>query len=149
MNTKATNKSIEAKELTLQERLDGMTDNQRIEFLEANAYAVKEVEYRAPLTEEELGEVKDFISRAAIKLQELEDEKERFMQEWKEKVKQVEPVFDNAVREARQMERIGRGRVYDMVDSDSKTVYRVAEGNLIVGTRPATKEELAPRLFHA
>jgi len=129
-----------------QEILDSATPNERIDFLDAHAFRVKECEYRAPLTDDEIGEVKDFVTRLSIKAQELEDEKQRFMDDWKVRSKAVEEPLEEAIREARTRERVGFGKVWDMVDHNSKTLYRIAEGNLIVSTRKADAEELAPRL---
>lgn len=140
-------KTEPVKDPTLQQQLDGMTDNERLEFLDNNANSVKECEYRAPLTEEELNEVKNQVTSLSIKMQELEDEKADFMSLWKEKAKAVQLPLDELVREARTKQRIGYGKVWEVVDHSEKVVHSIAEGNLIVGYRKALPSDLAPRLF--
>lgn len=46
----------------LQLELDNMGHNERIEYLNDTAHSVKEEEYRAPLTGEELDEVKSRVT---------------------------------------------------------------------------------------
>jgi hypothetical protein len=53
------------------------------------------------------------------------------------------------VREARQGERFGRGKIWNLPDSDAKITFRVAEGNVIIGSRPIRREELDGNLFGA
>ena len=131
----------------IQEQLDELSENERIEWLDLQAHAVKEEDYRAPLTEEELEEVKSQVTQFAISMQKLGDEKKEFMDIWKEKMKPIAERNEEIVREARSQERVGFGKVWYVVDSDSKTTYKVTEGNLIVSSRPSHKEELAKRLF--
>lgn len=134
------------REPTIQERLDAMSHGERIEFLDNNAHRIKECEYQAPLSDEDLDEVKGHITVLSCKKQELEDEKQRFMDEWKAKMKMVEDPLSELVSEARLRKRTEFGKVWDVVDRESGLLYRVAEGNLIVDTRKADKDELAPRI---
>jgi hypothetical protein len=134
-------------EPTLQERLDGMSASERIEFLDNKAHTVKECDYRAPLNEEEIDEVKSQVTRLSVKMQELEDEKAVFTEDWKRRVKEVDAPLESLIREARTNERTGYGKVWEVVNREEKTVSRITEGNLIVGVRKALTEELEPRLF--
>ena len=147
----ATNKAKSEKGLTpqqsLQERLDELSHAERLEFLDLHAHSIKEESYRAPLSDEELDEMKTIVTRLAMQIQELEDQKQVFMDELKLKMKPVEESYENVVREVRTQERLGYGRVWYMADTDSKTTFKVTEGNLIVGSRPSHKEELEKRLF--
>ena len=131
---------------SLQDTLDGMSQNERINFLNTNSHRVKEREYLAPLSEEDLDEVKNQVTILSCKYQELEDEKQRFMDEWKVKAKAVEDPLEELVREARSRKRAEFGKVWDYVDRESGILYSVAEGNLIIDTRKADSEELAPRI---
>ena len=153
MANKAENKDVEKKAQTpqefLQETLDAMTHGQRLEWLDANAHAVTEEEYRAPLTPEELDEVKGRVTTLASRLQALEDKKKAFMDELNTELKPMKADFEIAVREARQEERLARGKVWTLPDADSKTTFRVAEGNVIIQSRPIRREELDGNLFGA
>lgn len=131
----------------LQETLDAMTHGQRLEWLDANAHRVDEEEYRAPLTPEELDDVKGKVTLLASKLQALEDKKKAFMDELNMELKPMKADFEVAVREARQEERLARGKVWTLPDADSKTTFRVAEGNVIIHVRPIRREELDGNLF--
>lgn len=147
----ATKKQTTQEELTpqehLQQQLDGMSPDERLEFLDLHAHTVKEEEYRAPLSDDELEEVKTRVTRLAIQIQELEDKKQRFMDEFKLEMKPLEAEHEEIVREARTQERVGFGKVWTMPDTESKTTFKVAEGNVITSSRPSYKEELAPKLF--
>lgn len=134
------------REPTIQERLDAMSHGERLEFLDSNAHRVKECEYQAPLSDEDLDEVKGQITVLCCKLQELNDEKDRFMADWKARAKMVDDPLQELVSEARLRKRKEFGKVWDVVDRESGMLYRVAEGNLIVDTRKADKDELAPRI---
>jgi hypothetical protein len=131
----------------LQASLDSMSPKDRLEFLDLHAHSIKEEGYRAPLSDEELDEMKTVVTRLAIQIQELEDQKQAFMDELKLKMRPVEESYESVVREVRTQERIGFGKVWYMADTDSKTTFKVTEGNLIVGSRPSHKEELEKRLF--
>lgn len=126
---------------SIQGILDGLTQNGRIEWLEANSFSVKEEEYHAPLTAEELDEVKGFITQQNIKLQELEDKKKRFMEELNAELKPAKEKLELAVREARTNERQGFGKVYYVPNHEEGITYKITEGNLVVGTRPMRSEE--------
>jgi hypothetical protein len=127
--------------------LDGLSEKERLEWLDLHAHAVKEEEYRAPLSDEELDEVKDRVTRYAIEMQVLEDEKKAFMDEWKERMKPISEANEEVVREARSKERVGFGKVWYVVNTEAKTTLKVTEGNLIISSRASLKEELAARLF--
>lgn len=129
----------------LQLELDSMGHNERIEWLNDNAHAVKEEEYRAPLTGDELDEVKGKVTHLSVRMQELEDEKKQFMDEWKLKAKSVAEPLQECIREARNGERIGFGKVWYMPDVDARMTYKVAEG-AVIGQRPIRNEELQGRL---
>lgn len=143
---KATLRSIAPSTGFIQEHLEILSPSERLEFLDNNAHRVKECEYFAPLSEEDLDEVKNHITVLSCKYQELEDEKQRFMDEWKVKAKAVEEPLEELVREARSRKRAEFGKVWDVVDRTSGILYRVAEGNLIIDSRKADSEELAPRI---
>lgn len=132
---------------SLQASLDNMSPSERLEFLDLHANSIKEERYTAPLSEEELDEMKAIVTRLAVQIQELEDQKQVFMDELKMKMKPLEETYENVVREVRTQGRIGYGKVWYMADIDSKTTFKVTEGNLIVGGRPSHKEELEKRLF--
>ena len=131
----------------LQDTLDGMTQNERIEWLESHAFSVKEEPYHASLTAEELDEVKDFITLKSVRLQELEDKKKTFMDELNEELKPLKERLENAIREARLSERDAFGKVYYVPNREEGVTYKITEGNLIIGTRPIRKEELDGNLF--
>lgn len=141
-----TEKSLTPQEF-LQNELDSMPHGQRLDWLDANAFSVSEEEYRAPLTSEEIDEVKAKVTKLASKKQELEDRKKAFMDELNAELKPIVADLEVSVREARQGERNGRGKVWYLPDVDSKITFKVAEGNVIVGSRPIRREELDGNLF--
>ena len=127
---------------SLQEILDGMSHNERLEWIRSNAISIqKNEEYRAPLSEEEIDEVKTRITKLNMELQKLEDEKNEFMSEHKAKVKPEKEALDLAVREARSNERVSRGDVFYVPMHELGRTYKVVEGGLIVGSRPMLAEE--------
>jgi len=130
---------------TLQLELDSMGHNERIEWLNDNAHAVKEEEYRAPLAGDELDEVKGKITHLSVRMQELEDEKKQFMEDWKAQAKAVSEPLQESICEARNAERIGFGKVWYMPDVDARITYKVADG-VVIGQRPIRSEELQGRL---
>lgn len=129
----------------IQLELDGLGQNQKIDWLDAHAHSVKEEEYRAPLSGEELDEVKGRVTQLSVRLQEIEDRKKAFMDEIKAELKAVQEPLQEAVREARSGERIGFGKVWYVPDPAAKTTYKVAEG-VVIGQRPIRSEELQARL---
>jgi len=129
----------------LQLELDSMGHNERIEWLNDNSHSVKEEEYRAPLTGEELDEVKARVTLLSVQLQEIEDRKKLLMDEIKAELKMVQEPLQEAVREARNGERIGFGKVWYMPDVAAKVTYKVADGT-VIGQRPIRSEELQGRL---
>jgi hypothetical protein len=131
--------SVENK--SIQGILDGLTQNGRLEWLEAHAFSIKEEEYHAPLSAEELDEAKTAITQYNVKLQELEDKKKRFMDELNEELKPTKEKLEVAVREARLNERQGFGKVYYVPNYEEGVTYKITEGNLVVGTRPMRSEE--------
>jgi hypothetical protein len=137
------------KEKTLQEILNEMSHGERLEWLDIHAFRVREELYHANLTQEELDEVKDFVTAQSIKLQELEDRKKSFMDELNAELKPLKEKLEIAVREARLNERDAVGKVWYVPVHEENVTYKVAEGNLIVGTRPMTKEERDGNLFKA
>jgi hypothetical protein len=126
---------------SLQGILNSLSHNERLDWLETNAFSVKDEEYHAPLSAEELDEVKGFITQQNIKLQELEDKKNRFMEELNAELKPAKEKLEVAVREARSNERQGFGKVYYVPNHEEGITYKVTEGNLIVGSRPMRSEE--------
>ena len=127
---------------SLQEILDGMTQNERIEWLDAHCHVAKQEEYHAPLSAEDLDEVKDYVTNASIKMQELEDKKQRFMDELKIEMKPLKEKLDTAIREARLNERNGFGVVYYVPVHELGLTYRFAEGGTVfLGSRPMTAQE--------
>jgi hypothetical protein len=127
---------------SLQEILDGMSHNERLEWIEANAYSIKQnEEYRAPLSEEEINDVKSLITKLNIEIQELEDEKKDFMDAFRPRLKSANERREIAVREARLNERVGKGTVYYVPMHELGMTYKVVEGGFIVGSRPMQSEE--------
>lgn len=151
MATKPKAKEGDSKQFTpqefLQDQLDSMSNGQRLDWLDANAHSVQEEEYRAPLTIEEIEDVKAKITKLASKKQELEDKKKAFMDELNVELKPIVADLEEYVREARQGERNGRGKVWYLPDVDAKITFKVAEGNVVVGSRPIRREELEGNLF--
>lgn len=130
----------------LQLELDSMGHNERIEWLDAHAHVVKEEEYRAPLAGDELDEVKGKITWLSVRLQELEDEKKKVMDDLKKRFKEVSEPLKKAVIEAKDGERVGFGKVWYLPDPAAKTTYKIADG-VIIGQRPIRSEELQGRLI--
>lgn len=67
------------------------------------------------------------------------------MDEWKLKSKSVLEPLQESIREARNGERVGFGKVWYMPDVVSRMTYKVADG-VVIGQRPIRSEELQGRL---
>lgn len=126
----------------IQIQLDGMGDNERLDFLDVHAHSVKEEEYRAPLSEDELGEVKGKVTKLSVKHQELLDKKKQFMDELNEELKPLKEDLEETIREARSGERVSFGKVWYVPNADAKTTFKIVEGNVIVGSRAIRREEM-------
>lgn len=124
----------------IKDTLEAMTHDERIEFLNNSAYRCADEGYSIPLTDEELDDVKVRITRLNIKKQELDDEKQLFMERHKQQMKPVEQELEELVREARSSERKEFGRVWYIPSHSEGVTYKVAEGE-VIGSRPITKEE--------
>jgi len=135
------------REPTLQDTLDAMGHNERINFLELHAHGIKEEEYRAPLSEEEVDEVKSQTTLLACKMQEVEDKKKRFMDELNAEYKPMKEKFNEVVAEARSRERVSFGKVYYLPNIEEQVTYKVTEGNVIIGSRPIRREEMEGNIF--
>lgn len=124
----------------IKDTLEGMTPEQRIEFLNNAAYRCSDENYSMPLTDSELEDVKVRITRLNIRKQELEDEKQLFTEKYKQQMKPVEAELEELVREARSSERKEFGMVWYVPSHSEGVTYKTAEGE-IIGSRPITKEE--------
>jgi len=132
----------------MEKLFDNKTPEQAINELENMADFIKEETYEAPLTEEELDDVKTRVTRLNINKQKLEDEKKEFMDKHNAEMKPLKADLEMMVREARSGHRQTKGKVYYIADQEAGIMKMAVEDGLIIGTRPLKAEERDTTIFH-
>lgn len=127
---------------------DNKTPGQILVELERIADKIAEEEYEAPLTDEEVDEVKTRVTRLSINKQKLEDEKKQFADKWNAEMKPIKADLDILVREARSGHRVTTGKVFYIADQDAGVMTKVVEDGVIIGTRPLRADERDTTIFH-
>jgi len=121
--------------------------NDRIEKMDVVAFKTAMEDYDAPLTKEELDEVKDRITDKSIEMARLNAEKKAFMDKWNEKAKPVKSDLSVAVEEARVGVRREHGKVWYMDDQDAGVMRRVVEDGVVLDERPLRRDERQAKMF--
>ncbi len=123
-------------------------DEQRIQFLEDNCSKVEEVGYTRRFTPDEITEMKDDLSKTVITVSDIEEEKKRVLDEFKERLKQPKEILKELIGKIRNKSEFVKERCYAFLDDETRTVgYYNSEGELIE-TRPMRPEEMQTNMFH-
>lgn len=124
-----------------------LEQNDRIEKMDVIAFKTAMEDYDAPLTKDELDEVKNRITDKSIEMARLNAEKKEFMDKWNEKAKPVKSDLAVAVEEARAGVRREHGKVWYIDDQVAGTMSRVVEDGVVLDTRPLRRDERQAKMF--
>ena len=114
---------------------------ERIEMFEANADKVEERTYFEELSDNELIEKKSKFAQISIELAKLEDEKKAEMDKFKTKMKPIQKESSGLLNEIKTGHAEKYGKVYKMIDHETRMVGYYSEAGNLVEKRPATEDE--------
>ena len=119
----------------------------RAQVLEDSCDAVEDVTYSKPFTPEELALKREQLTDASIKIADIEEEKKTVMDGYKEKLKPLQAVKDDAIKALREKSQTVTEKCYKFIDEESKTAGFYNKEGILVYSRPMFKQELQKTIF--
>ena len=120
---------------------------ERAEFLSNTCDGTEEVSYSRVFTPGELAKQRELLTDASIKLADIEDEKKKVMDEFKEKAKPLVAQRQQSIQNLRTKSETVTELCYKFLDEETKMVgFYNKEGNL-VSSRPAFPNEMQKTIF--
>ena len=115
---------------------------ERRQFLEDNCDAVEEVTYSRAFAPEELALHREWLTEASIEIADIEEEKKKAMDKFKEQLKSPQEVKEMAIKALREKSQTVKEKCYKFLDEETKMIgFYNKEGDL-VSSRPAFQKEL-------
>jgi len=116
----------------------------RKELLEDQADGVVEEKYFQRLNSEEIATIKSRFTQNSLAMDDLNEQKKEVVKEFKDNLKPLKKIHVELSAELRTGMREQVGRLYKMIDEDTRMVffYDVRGERIDTMTRPATADEL-------
>jgi len=129
------------------EELKNMPVQERLQYLHDSADEILEnEEYTRPLTEDELMEAKDKLSKIFIKKSALEREKKEEMKAFNEDIKSHEKSLAEESDKVKTGFLTTTGRIYELKEYEEQKIYRFDQSGELIGTRPFTAADRQHRI---
>ena len=122
---------------------------EREQFLSNTCDGTEDVSYSRVFTPEELAKQRELLTDASIKLADIDEEKKKSMDEFKEKAKPYIEQRTNAINNLRTKSETVTEKCYKYFDEETNMVgFYNKEGNL-VNSRPAFPNEMQKTIFQS
>lgn len=113
----------------------------RTKKLEEHCYKIEDSDVHIPFTDKEIAIKDRENSEALIKLEKLNEEKEKWMTEWKAKQKPLAALSTKIIKELRDGYRVVEKEVYLFPDRAHETMGRYDEYGELVSSRELREDE--------
>lgn len=124
------------------DQFKNVTDpEKRVQMLEDNCYGKEEVTYQKRFTPEQMQEIKEQYIVDAQVLYELEQEKIKFMEDWKLRAQPVKDILGEAMTKIKFKSEMITEEVYLIDDQPDKIMFFVNAEGETVDQRPLLKKE--------
>lgn len=116
---------------------------ERLAIIKDNSYVIEEDQpYFHQFTDEEITDMKTYLSIQAIEMEKLDSEKRTFMDEWKERYKPTKEEFKRLVKGVHSGQEEQRGTLYGHDDQQGGMMIFYNEHGIEVYSRSLRPEEL-------
>ncbi len=120
----------------------------RKNFLIDNADSVVEMDYHKSFDADELARKKTELSDTCIRINDLEEDIKDYKEQINIELKPLKETRQQLLADIKSKGKMVREKCYCFIEQEEKMAcFYNAEG-ILVSSRPATREELAPTLFH-
>lgn len=120
----------------------------RKDFLIDNADSVVEMDYHKRFEADELARKKTELSDTCIRINDLEEDIKNYRDKVNLDLKPLKETRQQLLADIKSKGKMVREKCYCFIEQEEKMAcFYNAEG-ILVSSRPATREELAPTLFH-
>lgn len=120
----------------------------RKDFLIDNADSVVEMDYHKRFEADELARKKTELSDTCIRINDLEEDIKNYRDKVNLDLKPLKETRQQLLADIKSKGKMVREKCYCFIEQEEKMAcFYNAEG-ILVSSRPATREELAPSLFH-
>lgn len=126
--------------------LKGLSKEERIDLLQADAISIEETKYTKPLTQEEVSFYKDKLTENSIQQATILDELADVKADFKARLKPVQDAISEALQAAKFKAITCEGRVYKLADHDENMIYIVDEHANLISSRQMMPEERQLRI---
>jgi len=120
---------------------------QRISFLKDNCDKVEEKSYMKRFAPEQLSLMKDELSTAAIKINDIEQEKKAIMEEFKDRLKPLEEEKKRLLTGLKNKAENVTERCFKFIDMEEREVGYYSQDGDLIESRPAYADELQVNMF--
>lgn len=116
--------------------------NHRIAFLTDNCDKIEEKGYMKRFSADQLSQMKDELSEAAIRINDIEEEKKAIMDEFKERLKPLIDEKSRLLKGLKNKSEFVNEKCYKFVDTEAREVGFYNQDGDLIEARPAYVEEL-------
>lgn len=127
--------------------LQDMSEAERKQMLIDNADGVEEMGYTKPMTQKQIDDTKQLLAEETIQLKDVEAAKKAADADYNSQIKAHKQNISEAADMLKAKGKYIIGKVYKMVDTDTKRVGLYSPEGMLVDERPAEPQELQPGLF--
>lgn len=122
-------------------KLTELSEEDRQNVFSTEAFATEDRLYMRPLEQSELEKSKDELSDIAIKMNELDEELERFKEDWKLRMKPLKQRFVATRTDLKNKAVQATGTLYLIKNWDDQMIEYYDESGIMVQSRRMTPEE--------
>ena len=116
-------------------------------FIKDNADEVENKGYSKPLAGSEIDRLKEQLTDACIKKQDLEEEKKTVVKGYQDEINGQKVIIKDCSEKLKSKSEYVMEPCYKLIDEDEKMVGYYNKEGMLVYERPARLEELQPKLF--
>lgn len=116
-------------------------------FIKDNADAVENMGYSKPLKSSEIDRLKEQLTDACIKKQDLEEEKKTVVKEYQGEINGQKAIIKDCSEKLKSKSEYVMEPCYKLIDEDEKMAGYYNKEGMLVYERPARQDELQPMLF--
>lgn len=116
-------------------------------FIKDNADEVENKGYSKPLAGSEIDRLKEQLTDACIKKQDLEEEKKTVVKGYQDEINGQKVIIKDCSEKLKSKSKYVMEPCYKLVDEAEKMVGYYNKEGMLVHERPARLEELQPKLF--
>jgi hypothetical protein len=116
-------------------------------FIKDNAECIETMGYSKPLAGSEIDKLKEQLTDACIKKQDLEEEKKTVVKGYSDDISEQKAIIKDCSEKLKSKSEYVMEPCYKLIDEDEKMAGYYNKEGMLVYERPARTEELQPRLF--